>query len=320
MILELHHETRLAYSNPVIESVTEVRMEPASDQHQSVRSFRLSTNPTAEVSRYSDGFGNRVHHFNILPSCQEIRIIAASTVETHPQPRDAWVTPACFPLDRNTLEPESLGFINMGGPVRRTPRLDELVETLRPAAGVPIAELALQMSAYINEQFEYAKYVTLASSPVDDVLKQGKGVCQDFTHLMIALLRSFDVPSRYVSGYIHRPNKESQSHAWCEVWLPGLGWYGVDPTNNREVNDHFVKVAVGRDFTDVQPNKGVYRGKAQEEIFVRVESRALDRLPSISWQDAPPTFEVPLTSIASRTCAQEANYGDSAHQQQQQQQ
>ena len=124
--------------------------------------------------------------------------------------------------------------------------------------------------------FKYARDVTLVSSPIDDVLEKGKGVCQDFAHLMLALLRSFEVPARYVSGYIHRANKESQSHAWCEV--PGcrdLGWVGIDPTNDRQVDEHFVKVAIGRDFTDVPPNKGVYRGRAQEQIEVRVETREL---------------------------------------------
>ena len=139
--------------------------------------------------------------------------------------------------------------------------------------------------------------VTLASSPVDDVLEQGKGVCQDFTHLMIAVLRSFGVPARYVSGYIHRPNRESQSHAWCEVWLPGLGWVGIDPTNDCLVTEHFVKVAVGRDFTDVPPNKGVYRGRVQETIYVRVETRELNNLPSLSWQEQLPPLNVPLTAI-----------------------
>ena len=132
------------------------------------------------------------------------------------------------------------------------------------------------MSQYIHEHFEYAKAVTQASSPIDDVLATGKGVCQDFAHLMIGVLRSFGVPARYVSGYIHRPSKERQSHAWCEAWLPDLGWVGIDPTNDRLVDDHFVKVAVGRDFTDVPPNKGVYRGTGDETIFVRVETRQLE--------------------------------------------
>jgi transglutaminase-like putative cysteine protease len=113
-------------------------------------------------------------------------------------------------------------------------------------------------------------------------------------------VRSSEVPARYVSGYIHRPNKDSQSHAWCEAWLPDLGWLGIDPTNDRAVNDHFVKVAVGRDFTDVPPNKGTYRGKAQESISVRVETRALERLPSLSWQEQLPPLNVPLTAIVSR--------------------
>ena len=135
---------------------------------------------------------------------------------------------------------------------------------------------------------------------------------------MIAIARSFGIPARYVSGYVHRPNKESQSHAWCEIWLPDLGWCGIDPTNNRRVDDHFVKVAAGRDFTDVPPNKGVYRGKAMEKIFVRVETRQLDRLPTLAWQETLPTFEVPLTPIASRVCCQDAAYGDMQQQQQQQ--
>jgi transglutaminase-like putative cysteine protease len=123
------------------------------------------------------------------------------------------------------------------------------------------------------------------------------------------------VPARYVSGYIHRPNKESQSHAWCEFWLPDLGWLGVDPTNDQLVNDHYVKVAVGRDFTDVPPNKGVYRGQAAETIFVRVETRLLERLPSLSWQEALPPLNIPLTAIRHKTRA--APNADLAGQEQQ---
>jgi len=126
-------------------------------------------------------------------------------------------------------------------------------------------------------------------------------VCQDFAHLMIAVLRSFEVPARYVSGYIHRPNKESQSHAWCEVWLPDLGWVGVDPTNDCLADEVFVKVAVGRDFTDVPPNKGVCRTTGRESISVRVETRELARLPSLSWQEQLPPLNVPLQAILVRT-------------------
>ena len=187
---------------------------------------------------------------------------------------------------------------------------------LRPKEGAPLAEVVLSVSRYVNGYFEYASDVTLASSPIDDVLRLGKGVCQDFTHLMIAVLRVFGVPARYVSGYIHRPGKESQSHAWCEVWLPGLGWVGIDPTNDSLVGEAFVKVAIGRDFTDVPPNKGVYRGKAAESIAVRVETRTLEALPSLSWQEQLPPLHVPLTMVLSHLRRESTNEEEVQQQQQ----
>lgn len=297
MILEVQHETRLEYSEPAAESLTEVRMEPASDLDQSCCSFHLAVSPPTQLFRYQDGFSNRVHHFNLRPPHKEVSILAASIVETHPRPKSLDFSRALYPLTPAMLELETFDFLKFHGPVRATPRLAPLIETLRPQAGTRLADLIVQVLHYINEHFQYARAVTLASSPIDDVLEQGKGVCQDFAHLMIGLLRAFEVPARYVSGYIHRPNKESQSHAWCEAWLPDLGWIGVDPTNDCVVNDHFIKVGVGRDFTDVPPNKGVYRGEAKESISVRVETRALERLPALSWQEQLPPLNVPLVAI-----------------------
>jgi transglutaminase-like putative cysteine protease len=297
MIIEVQHETRFAYSDPVTESLTEVRMEPISDADQSCRSFHLAISPPAEVFRYQDGYGNRAHHFNLLRPHDQVTILAAGIVETHPRPRDLAATRAAYPVDLGGVDLAVLDYLRFRGPVRPTPRLAPLVEALRPQPGTPLGEVAAAVSRHIHSHFEYARDVTLASSPIDDVLGQGKGVCQDFTHLMIALLRSFAIPARYVSGYIHRPNKDSQSHAWCEVWLPDLGWLGIDPTNDRVVDDHFVKVAGGRDFTDVPPNKGIFRGRAQESIFVRVETRELERLPSLSWREQLPPLHVPLTAI-----------------------
>jgi transglutaminase-like putative cysteine protease len=133
---------------------------------------------------------------------------------------------------------------------------------------------------------------------------------------MLALLRSFGVPARYVSGYVHRANKASQSHAWCEAWLPDLGWVGIDPTNDCLITDHFVRVATGRDFSDVPPNKGVYRGRAEETVSARVETRVLERLPSLTWQDQLPPLDVPLTLLRRRLTRE----GETEEQAQQQQQ
>lgn len=317
MILEIQHETCLVYSEPVSESIAEVRMEPSSDVEQSCRSYSLRLSPPTEVFRYLDGFGNRVDHFNILPPHQEVRILAASVAETRPRPTSLEVCDATWPLDPDSFPLQPLDFLLLRGPVRHTPLLEPLLETLRPRPGMPLAELVHSVAHYIHDHFRYTPDVTLASSPIDDLLRQGQGVCQDFTHLMLALLRSFGVPARYVSGYIHR-QAESQSHAWCEVWLPGPGWLGIDPTNERLVDESFVKVAIGRDFTDVSPNRGLFRGRASESISVRVETRALPSLPSLSWQEQLPALHAPLTAILSGRRPRELFSEEDASQQQQQ--
>jgi transglutaminase-like putative cysteine protease len=301
MILEVQHETRFEYSEPATEAIAEVRMEPVTDAEQSLHSFHLAVNPETPIFRYRDGFGNCVHHFNLLGPHQAVRILAAAIVETERPPRDLADSQAPWPIPGGSLDLETLDYLPFRGSVRATPRLVPVLDTLRPRRGALVGTLVRDVAHYIHTHFHYARAVTLATSPVDDVLERGKGVCQDFAHLMIAVLRSFGVPSRYVSGYVHRPNKESQSHAWCEAWVPDLGWIGIDPTNDRVIDDRFVKVAIGRDFTDVPPNKGVCRTRGQESIFVRVETRALERLPALSWREQLPPLNVPLTIILDRT-------------------
>jgi transglutaminase-like putative cysteine protease len=314
VILEVQHETRLAYSQAVAEWVAEFRLEPLSDADQTCQSFHLNCSQPTGVFHYYDGFGNRVHHFNLRAPQLEICVLAATLVETHPVARDVGASAATYPTNADGAVLDTLDFLRFGGPVRQTPRLEPVLKALRPSAGLPLGRLLLNVTAYIQGHFEYARAVTSVSSPVDDVLQHGKGVCQDFAHLMIAVLRSFGVPARYVSGYIHRPNKESQSHAWCEAWLPDMGWVGLDPTNNCPVNDHFIKVAIGRDFTDVPPNKGIYRGTCEETISVRVETRALERLPPSSWQEQLPPLQVPLTAIR-KTLHTEPTSAEEAQQQ-----
>ena len=304
MILEIQHETRFQYSEAAIESLAELRMEPVSDGRQSCHSYHVAVTPPTEVFRYVDGFGNSVHHYNLLVPHTLVRILSASVVETLRAERDASASRAVYPYDRRRLPLDVLDFLPFRGSVRDTPLLTPVLHALRPAEGRPIARLVLDVAHYIHENFEYARDATLATSPVDEVLRKAKGVCQDFAHLMIAVLRSFGVPARYVSGYIHRPNKESQSHAWCEVWLEDGGWIGVDPTNDQLVDERFVKVAIGRDFTDVPPNRGVCRTRGREAISVRVETRELTRLPSLSWQEQLPPLNVPLQEILVRSQAE----------------
>lgn len=315
MILEIQHETCLRYSAPVTEWVAEMRVEPISDANQSCQTFHLGVSQPTQIHRYADGFGNRVHHFNLMTPHLEVRVVAAGIVETHPVGKDLSSNWATVPLDPESMPLETLDYLAFRGPVTRTSKLSPLQNSLNPKPGDRVVDVAFAVMHAIHENFRYAQDVTTASSPIDHLLASGSGVCQDFAHLMIALLRGAGIPARYVSGYIHRPNKESQSHAWCEVWIPDLGWVGFDPTNDKPVDDHFVKVAIGRDFTDVPPNKGVYRGAGLETIFVRVETRQLDRLPTLSWREQLPPLDVPLTAVLT---AARRSAGDNTDEQQQQ--
>jgi transglutaminase-like putative cysteine protease len=300
MILEVQHETRQDYSEPVSEWHSVLRMQPANDIHQSCHSFHLSVSQPATLHCYLDGFGNQVHHFNLLEPHKQVRVLSASVVETGARPLDPSSCEAEFPLNLESAGCDVFDFLPFRGPVCDTPHLRPILDQLVPQPGERVSAWVVRVSNFIPQQFMYARDVTDWASPIADLLTKGKGVCQDFAHLMIAVLRSNGVPARYVSGYIHRPNKESQSHAWCEAWLPGLNWVGFDPTNACQVNESFVRVAVGRDYTDVPPNKGTHRGQAQETISVRVATRELPRLPSLSWQDRLPPLDVPLTALIRR--------------------
>ena len=317
MILEIQHETEMEYSLPVSEWLCELRMEPVSDGGQRCHSFQISVGQPVNLCQYLDGFGNRVHHFNLLRPPMTLRILAASVVETEDNGIGPMASQTTFSAggsaDDWQLPIETLDYLPLRGPVQATPLLKPLLAELRPPPRLRVGMWVCQVAESIRGRFEYAGDVTDASSPIEHLLSRGKGVCQDFTHLMIAILRSYDVPARYVSGYIHRENKESQSHAWCEVWLPDIGWTGFDPTNGCPIDRHFVKTAVGRDFTDVPPNKGIYRGVGDERIKVRVATRTLDRLPSLSWHDHLQPLDVPVHSVV-RTVPQ---FDDEAEAQQQ---
>ena len=139
----------------------------------------------------------------------------------------------------------------------------------------------------IYENYTYMPNSTKVDSPIDEALNSRQGVCQDFAHIMIALVRSVGIPCRYVSGYLyHRPDEdrsmEDASHAWVEALLPGIGWVGFDPTNNLMADYRHICVAVGRDYDDVPPTRGVFRGEVETELDVGVQVMRLDDMPAES--------------------------------------
>jgi transglutaminase-like putative cysteine protease len=284
MLLRVQHETKLSYSEPVSETVFEVRMAPPSDEDQTNLGYHLRTVPSAPVTIYRDGFGNRVDLFNILTSYQELVIRATSIVRTHrgnvPEERLSGID--CTP-DHDDFRTEStLEYLQPSPLVDRGPELDEFLESL-PRCDGRVSDVIHELSGAVRARLVYEKKVTTARTPVGEALRLGRGVCQDFAHLFLAACRGIGLPARYVSGYIHQPG-EVATHAWCQVWAGRSGWVDVDPTQGTLPGDDHVKIAIGRDYSDVPPNRGVWKGRARETIAVAVKVEPIERVPA-EWSE-----------------------------------
>jgi transglutaminase-like putative cysteine protease len=283
----LVHATEFRYDGPVSESYNEVRLRPIHDEMQSCLSFRLITNPVSRGTSYRDSFGNWVHQFNILPEHHHLKVEAESVVLAHEA--------ALFPTDgiklcelearRDELEEEFLDFIIPSSYVPHVPQLDELIDAACSVSDGTASGFVQAASLMIHEKFSYVKGATHVNSSILDSLALGAGVCQDFAHLLLGVVRKKGLPARYVSGYLvpksaASPNAKLQeviggsaSHAWAEVYLPDLGWVGLDPTLGEPLGLQHVRIAYGRDYGDVAPVRGVYKGHAGQRLSVDVSLR-----------------------------------------------
>lgn len=275
MLYSITHTTKLEYSRPISESVMEVRAMPRTDERQVLRHFELTVNPGARTSHHSDWLGNTVHQFSVLGTHEQVEVIARSTVETRPVTWDLEQMGA--PLQGMVCDHRSWDYLQHHGPVMEDPALPALVQRLglHQVRRVGHAlDIVLRRTCDI---ITYRKGVTTSASTVKDVIEAGAGVCQDFAHLSLALLRLTGVPSRYVSGYLFRQEQaELETHAWVEAFVPGIGWIGLDPTHGTTTSEQYVTVAVGRSYADVPPNRGVYRGDARERIRVTVAMQPIE--------------------------------------------
>lgn len=283
----LVHATEFRYDGPVSESYNEVRLRPIHDEMQSCLSFRLITNPVSRGTSYRDSFGNWVHQFNILPEHHHLRVEAESVVLAH----EAAVFPTggiklCELEDRrDELEEEFLDFIIPSSYVPHVPQLDELIAAACGGSDGTASGFVQAASSMIHEKFSYVKGATHVHSSILDSLAVGAGVCQDFAHLLLGVVRKKGLPARYVSGYLvpesaASPNAKLQeviggsaSHAWAEVYLPDIGWVGLDPTLGKPLGLQHVRIAYGRDYGDVAPVRGVYKGHAGQRLSVDVSLR-----------------------------------------------
>lgn len=293
MLFRIEHETVLAYNSPVFEHVFELRMAPVSDDDQTSLGYRLRVSPLAPSTPYRDGHGNRVELITVLAPCQKIVVKATSFVRTHRRfasDRLEGVRVGDAGLDQPGVV-DALDYTGFTTLVDSGPWLDARVEELGPVHELPLEQYLHRVTGLIKSHVKYEKKRTEAGTPASAALALGAGVCQDFSHLFLAICRRMGVPARYVSGYIHQPG-EIESHAWVQVWAGATqGWIDYDPTHSCLVADDHVVVAVGRDYSDVPPNRGAWRGAATESIQVAVRVEAVPRLPA-DWIDAD---SLPLT-------------------------
>jgi transglutaminase-like putative cysteine protease len=261
MKLRIEHVTRFEYDAPITEGYTELRLKPLDTGGQRCSSFEVETEPEAKVHRYLDRHGNDVRHFDVLTPHTRLVVRARSEVTTPDSLADEQTR--LTPLQRHDFL----------APSTRAPFTDA-VRALASAAFVPADPLGTvrRVVEAVRARLSYEPGATDVLTDADAALAQGRGVCQDFAHLALAACRLNGLPTRYVSGYVHAPGSPSgaASHAWIDVFLEVRGWVSVDPTHDTPQTPRHVRVAVGRDYTDVAPTRGVYTGGAGERLSVEV--------------------------------------------------
>ena len=281
MIVTTLHETTFDYARPIERTFTEARLWPVSDSAQTCQEFSLTVDPMRPLLQNRDYWGNMTMSFNILPPHRRVVVTGRSVVETH---RDPFVAQ---PIEGFETRRAHMDFLGFDGPIEYS----NSVETLRDDVGLMNANPdapwfdddgvfahAQKLNTTIFERFTYCTDATDVHTRISDVFESRRGVCQDFAHIFIAVCRAAQLPCRYVSGYLVTRRARSlagsgASHAWVEVLVPGHGWCAFDPTNNLLANDSYIKLAHGRDYRDVTPTRGVFKGSGVDcRMSVRVHT------------------------------------------------
>jgi transglutaminase-like putative cysteine protease len=267
------HTTGYRYAAPVTQSYNEARLTPRSDRRQNLIVSRVETTPATRSYRYTDYWGTEVTAFDLHAPHLELKIVSSSVVETgelvSPVDEASWAD-----LRGPDVVDRYAEFGAWTGYVPRNRELGAVARELRK--GRRPAEAVLAVSEWVHDKLTYQRGTTGVHSSAVDAWQAREGVCQDYAHLTLALLRSIGIPARYVSGYLHtKPDAKvgetvrGESHAWIEAWTGG--WWGFDPTNDVEAGPRHIWVAIGRDYADVSPLKGTYSGGAATAIEVSVD-------------------------------------------------
>jgi len=275
-LMMVSHKTHLSYDEPVVEAHSEVRKTPIDTGLQRVVTHKIEVSPSASVRSYVDYFGSHVHYFNLLEPHDELHIEADAIVET----TDAICCGPSYDVDQR-LWTERLSEYLYWSP--SVPYLSEY-QDISHSVDIGLApddfiEALQELGSTFASRFRYDPTATDVHDSPEVLFRAGGGVCQDLAHAFIGVLRLASVPCRYVSGYVYDPAIDDDgdhvqgagaSHAWVQVSHPELGWVGIDPTNDKLVDWQYVRIAIGRDYTDVQPLRGTFLGSPEQSLEVSV--------------------------------------------------
>ena len=293
MRLKAIHRTHYFYSYPVTEGQNEARLMPFDDNSQSLVSYKLNVTPHAKTFQYREN-GGAVEHFSIVAPHTELCIESVAVVDTL----------LSNPFHELNLLVDDMeiyanvdfrdNYAELLMPTELVPLLPEAAEianSVRSKFNSGAASYLIALNTRIFELIEYSPGATHVHSTTQDVMLNRQGVCQDFSHVMLAACRSQGIPARYVSGYVYSPpgdnsmHAEQSTHAWVECLLPDGRWFGLDPTNNLVVNDAYLRIHTGKDYLDAAPVRGIFRGPGAHRLEVYVHLERLDtELPLVQQQ------------------------------------
>lgn len=289
---KIKHITRYSYTSPVIDCTNQIMLYPIVDALLEVRNHEIKISHDPVVESFVDYFGNHIGVFSIIKPHNGLFIESVADVITKP---------IIFPADdMNAAEQweflKSLknytAYMDFIKPEIFTSaeEVKNILSHVIDSEKTPLQNASM-LSEYVYNNFNYQKGITSVETKIEDVWKLKAGVCQDFAHVLLIFLRMFEIPSRYVSGYICPKDKEMRgegaTHAWVEAYIPNYGWLGLDPTNNCIVNDQHVRLATGRNFADCTPVKGTYKGSGEHTLEVSVEIKNGTVRKSSEKQDHP---------------------------------
>lgn len=268
---EILHRTHYAYAAPVRESFNEVRLQPPSTDGQSVHSFLLKVLPAARLRHYYDLYSNCVHHFELPEPHATLLVESRLHLTTHLRNR---LPPDARPAPMSQIK-EAIKVDRCYDMLQASRYVDLSPETWRLAVDATAGEddawqTALRLMRFVHAHLTYECKSTHVHTTMRDVLQLRRGVCQDYAHVLLGLCRTLRIPALYVSGYL-ATEVASATHAWVEVFIPGMGWQGLDSTHNCLPNENYVKIAVGRDYADVPPVSGAYKGTTERTMTVEVK-------------------------------------------------